>query len=63
MEIAAREDDRKEVLSILGEFTEIPARVKLEQLSKLMYIKAEETKEDFQKILSLLPVESVRAKI
>ena len=63
MEIAAREDDRKEVLAILGEFTEIPDRVKLAQLSKLMYVNAEETKEDFQKILSLVPVESVRAKI
>ena len=64
MEIASRDIDRKEVLAILGEFTEMPLSVKLEHLSRLMY--GDETKEErkaeFQKLLSSLPVESVRAK-
>ena len=49
-----REVDRAE------EFTEISDSVKLEQLSRLMYAE-EETKEQFQKLLSSLPVELVRA--
>ena len=51
------------MVALLGEFTEIPDSVKLEQLSKLMYSTNKEAKEDFQKSLSLLPVELVRAKI
>ena len=65
MEIASRDIDRKEVLAILGEFTEMPLSVKLEHLSRLMYGEEseEERKAEFQKLLSSLPVESVRAKI
>ena len=65
MEIASRDIDRKEVLAILGEFTEMPLSVKLEHLSRLMYGEEseEERKEEFQKLLSSLPLESVRAKI
>ena len=64
IEIASATVEREEVLSILGEFTEIPDILKLEQLSRLMYVNAEEeTKEEFRKLLSTLPVKSVRAKI
>ena len=64
MEIASANYDRKEVLAILGEFTEMPISVKLKQLSSIMYgdESKDERKEEFQKILSSLPVESVRAK-
>ena len=59
MEIAYGQ--RKEVLAILEEFTEIPVSAKLEQLSRLMYPEeSKEAKEEFQKLLSTLPVESVR---
>ena len=64
IEIASATEERREVFSILGEFTEIPDILKLEQLSRLMYVNAEEeTKEEFRKLLSTLPVKSVRAKI
>ena len=59
MEIAYGQ--RKEVLAILEEFTEIPVSAKLEQLSRLMYPEeSKEAKEEFQKLLSTLPIESVR---
>ena len=52
------------VLTILGEFTEIPESVKLRQLSRLINgSENEESKELFQKLLTSLPVEKVRAKI
>ena len=62
MEIASRDEDRVVVLSILGEFIEIPDSVKIEILSKLMYSTAykETKKEQFQKLLSSLPLELVR---
>ena len=61
MEIAYGDDDKKEVLAILEEFTEIPVSAKLEHLSRLMYREeSKEAKEEFQKLLSTLPVESVR---
>ena len=62
MEIASRDTDRVVVLSILAEFADIPDSEKLEILVKLMYCAAyEETKKkQFQKLLSSLPVESVK---
>lgn len=63
MEIAYGDDDKKEVLAILEEFTEIPVSAKLEHLSRLMYREeSKEAKEEFQKLLSTLPIESVREK-
>ena len=56
-----------EMLRLLAEFTEMPDHIKLVYLSKLMY-KGEcwgyshdkaKAREDFQKILSTLPVELV----
>ena len=61
--IASSREYNREMVALLGEFTGIPDSVKLEQLSKLMYSTNKEAKEDFQKSLSLLPVELVRAKI
>ena len=63
MAIASSREYNREMVALLGEFTEIPDSVKLEQLSKLMYSTNKGAKEDFQKSLSLLPVELVRAKI
>ena len=70
VEIASREVDpldlveRAEVLSILGEFTEIPDSLKFELVSKLNYWNdEEETKKQFRKLLSSLPLQLVRAKI
>ena len=63
MEIAYGDDDKKEVLAILEEFTEIPVSAKLEHLSRLMYREeSKEAKEEFQKLLSTLPIKSVREK-
>ena len=65
MEIASKDIDRKGVLAILGEYTEMPLSVKLEHMSRLMYGEEsdEERKAEFQKLLSSLPIESVRSKI
>ena len=70
VEIALREVDpldvveRAEVVVILGEFTEIPDSVKFELLSKLNnWNNKEETKEQFRKLLSSVPVQLVRANI
>ena len=70
VEIALREVDpldvveRAEVVVILGEFTEIPDSMKFELLSKLNnWNNKEETKEQFRKLLSSVPVQLVRAKI
>ena len=63
MEIAYGDDDKKEVLAILEEFTEIPVSAKLEHLSRLMYREeSKEAKQEFQKLLNTLPIESVREK-
>ena len=60
MEIAASLDF-PEVLNVLGEFTELPDKVKLLRLYKLMYSDddLEKAKEEFQSILRSLPVDLV----
>ena len=63
MAIASSREYNREMVALLGEFTEIPDSVKLEQSWKLMYSTNKGAKEDFQTSLSLLPVELVRAKI
>ena len=50
------------MLNILEEFIEIPVSAKLDKLSVIMHINHEEdTKEAFQKLLSSLPLDLVRA--
>ena len=53
--------DRADMLKILEEFTEIPDKVKLLQLSKLMSSSdnVEKSKDEFQSILSSLPADLV----
>ena len=53
--------DRPEMLKILEEFTEIPDKVKLLQLSKLMGSSddVEKSKEEFQSILRSIPADLV----
>ena len=60
MEIAATRDF-PEVLNVLAEFTEIPDKVKLLRLYKLMHSddNVEKAKEEFQSILRSLPVDLV----
>ena len=59
MEIAL-DRNFQEVLKILGEFTDLPDKVKLQQLYKLMYSdNVEKSKEEFQSILRSLPVDLV----
>ena len=60
MEIAVNRSN-SEVLAILSEFTEITDRVKLLQMSYLIYNdKPKKSKEEFQSILESLPVDLVR---
>ena len=57
MEIAVQRD-RPDMLKILAEFTEIPDKVKLLQLSKMIRGSSDNvknSKEEFQSILSPLP--------
>ena len=60
MEMAATRDF-PEVLNVLGEFMELPDKVKLLRLYKLMYSDddVEKAKEEFQSILRSLPVDLV----
>ena len=62
---ATRERKGEKLLSILGEFTEIPDTARLVELSKLMSNNKDfwnGGKERFQKVLPTLSVELVRAK-
>ena len=61
MEIAAsRGSNWSDVLKILAEFTEIPDKVKLIQMSLLMNSdKSKRSKEKFQSMLESLPVDLV----
>ena len=60
MEIAAKRG-HSEILKILAEFTEIPDKVKLIQMSVLMISdKPKRSKEKFLSILESLPLDSVR---
>ena len=63
---ATREIKGEELLSVLGEFTEIPDTARLVELSRLMSNNKEcwkgGGKERFQKVLPTLSVELVRAK-
>ena len=64
LEIAAKEDSG-EMLNILGEFIKIADSVKIEKLSGLMYLRdeyEEEAKEQFQVLLSSLPLDLVRKR-
>ena len=61
MEIAV-ERNLPDMFKILAEFTEIPDKVKLLQLSKMMQSSSdnvENSKEEFQSILSTLPADLV----
>ena len=53
--------DRPDMLKILTEFTDIPDKVKLLQLSKLMGSSdnVEKSKEEFQRILCSIPADLV----
>ena len=63
IELASKVKDLGELLNILEEFIEIPVSAKLDKLSVMMEINNEEdTKEAFQKLLSSLPRDLVRAK-
>ena len=63
IELATKVKDLGDLLNILEEFIEIPVSAKLDKLSVMMEINNEEdTKEAFQKSLSSLPRDLVRAK-
>ena len=63
MEIASNKSSSEELLNILSKFTEIPDKVKLVQLSHLMY-KSEKPKkergEEFKTLLTSLPIDLVK---
>ena len=62
MEIASNKSSSEELLNILSKFTEIPDKVKLVQLSHLMY-KSEPKKErgvEFKTLLTSLPIDLVK---
>ena len=63
MEIASNKSSSEELLNILSKFTEIPDKVKLVQLSQLMY-KSEKPKkergEEFKTLLTSLPIDLVK---
>ena len=62
IELATKVKDLGDLLNILEEFIEIPVSAKLDKLSVMMEINNEEdTKEAFQKLLSSLPKDLVRA--
>ena len=65
MELAAKldsDENAKDMINILAKFTEIPGKVKLVQLSRLMYSKKpkKEAETEFKNILSSVPTDLVR---
>ena len=61
VDLAANEESG-ELLIILGKFTKIPDAVKLEKMSKLLFMRKEyeeKAKEQFRGLLSSLPKDSV----
>ena len=63
MEIASNKSSSEELLNILSKFTEIPDKVKLVQLSHLMYKSEKPKKErgvEFKTLLTSLPIDLVK---
>ena len=63
MEVAAQlSSDAQDMIDILAKFTEVPAKVKLVQLSSLMYSKKPKkgVEAEFKNILSSVPMDLVR---
>ena len=63
MEIATNKSSSEELLNILSKFTEIPDKVKLVQLSHLMYKSEKPKKErgvEFKTLLTSLPIDLVK---
>ena len=52
--------NHNEVLKILLEYTEMPNKLKLPHLAKLMNADDEEAKAEFKKMLSTMPLDLVR---